>query len=60
MKETDKIVDSIFNNIDKTELKHTSRQTIEKIVVEIRRKGEEKLISDVMPIVENFLVEKNK
>lgn len=60
MKETDKIVDSIFNNIDKTELKHTSRQTIEKIVVEIRRKGEEKLISDVMPIVENFLMEKNK
>ena len=60
MKETDKIVDSIFNNIDKTELKHTSRQTIEKIVVEIRRKGEEKLISDVMPIVENFFVEKNK
>ena len=60
MKETDKIVDSIFNNIDKTELKHTSRRTIEKIVVEIRRKGEEKLISDVMPIVENFLVEKNK
>jgi hypothetical protein len=60
MKETDKIVDSIFNNIDKTELKHTSRQTIEKIVVEIRRKGEEKLISDVMPIVENFLIEKNK
>ena len=60
MKETEKILDSIFNNIDKTELKHTSRQTIEKIVVEIRRKGEEKLISDVMPIVENFFVEKNK
>ena len=60
MSETNKIVESIYQNIDKPDLEHTCRETIEKIVVEIKRKGEEKLISDVVPIVENFLVEKNK
>lgn len=60
MNETDKIVESIYENIEKIDLEHTSRDTIEKIVVEIKRKGEEKLMSDVVPIVENFLVEKNK
>ena len=60
MNETDKIVESIYENIEKIDLEYTSRDTIEKIVVEIKRKGEEKLMSDVVPIVENFLVEKNK
>ena len=60
MSETNKIVESIYQNIDKSDLEHTCRETIEKIVVEIKRKGEEKLISDVVPIVENFLDEKNK
>ena len=60
MSETDKIVESIYQNIDKTDLEHTSKETIKKIVVEIKRKGEEKLMSDVVPIVQNFLVEKNK
>jgi hypothetical protein len=60
MNETDKLVKSIYDNVDKVDLEHTSKETIEKIVIEIRRKGEEKLISDVLPIVENFLNEKNK
>ncbi len=60
MNETDKLVKSIYDNLDKVDLEHTSKETIEKIVIEIRRKGEEKLISDVLPIVENFLNEKNK
>ena len=59
MSETDKIVQSIYDNIEKKNLEHTSKETIKKIVVEIKRKGE-KLMSDVVPIVENFLVEKNK
>ena len=60
MSETEKIVKSIYDNIEKKDLEHTSKETIEKIVTEIRRKGEEKLISDVLPIVENFLTEKNR
>lgn len=60
MNETDKLVKSIYDNLDKVDLEHTSKETIEKIVIEIRRKGDEKLISDVLPIVENFLNEKNK
>ena len=60
MNETDKIVKSIYDNIEKKDLECTSKETIEKIVIEIKRKGEEKLISDVLPIVENFMIEKNK
>ena len=60
MNETDKIVKSIYDNIEKKDLEYTSKETIEKIVIEIKRKGEEKLISDVLPIVENFMIEKNK
>ena len=60
MNETDKIVKSIYDNIEKKDLEYTSKETIEKIIIEIKRKGEEKLISDVLPIVENFMIEKNK
>ncbi len=60
MNETDKIVQSIYDNIEKKNLEYTSKETINKIVSEIKRKGDEKLISDVLPIVENFLIEKNK
>ena len=60
MNETDKIVKSIYDNIEKKDLEYTSKETIEKIVIELKRKGEEKLISDVLPIVESFMIEKNK
>lgn len=60
MNESSKIVKSIYNNIDKEDLGHISEESIEKIVVEIRRKGEEKIFSDVVPIVENYFNEKNK
>lgn len=60
MNETEKIVKSIYDNIEKKDLEYTSKETIEKIVNEIKRKGDEKLISDVLPIVENFLIEKNR
>ena len=55
MNETEKIVKSIYDNIDKDNLKNTSKNTIEKIVREIKRKGKDKVISDALPVIINFL-----
>ena len=60
MNETEKIVKSIYDNIEKDNLKNTSKNTIEKIVREIKRKGKDKIISDALPVIINFLNERNR
>lgn len=60
MNETEKIVKSIYDNIEKDNLKNTSKNTIEKIVREIKRKGKDKVISDALPVIINFLNDRDR
>lgn len=60
MNETEKIVKSIYDNIEKDNLKNTSKETIEKIVRQIRRIGKDKVISDALPVIINFLNDRNR